>query len=164
MSVVVRRFRLVGSEAERASPDASDARTRVRVAIASQDGKNLNAHFGYARRLLVYDVTLRTRRFVESIEVPVTDSPDCEVEEPNRIRLKVDALAGCHVVFALAIGPPAAARIIGAGIHPIKVPAPEPISTVLGSVQSMLKGVQPAWLTQILLKGDHERDGGGTRR
>ncbi len=150
MPVVVRKLRLVGTEARRPAPREGGGQARVRVAIASQDGKNLNAHFGYARRLMVYDVTPHTRRFVESIEIAESDSATGEAREPSRIRLKVEALAGSHILFALAIGPPAAARIIGAGIHPVKVSAPEPIRAVLGRVQAMLSGERPPWLTQIL--------------
>ncbi len=159
MSVTVRSFRLVEGASERATPDAhGDAPVRLRVAMASQDGKNLDAHLGYARRLMVYDVTIHTRKFVEAIAVAASDFPTCEAEAPDRIGPKVRALAGCQVLFALAFGPPAAARIIRAGIYPIKVPAPEPIGAVLSRVQAMLKGERPAWLAGLLQERLDERD------
>jgi nitrogen fixation protein NifX len=128
----------------------------LRVAIASQDGKMLDAHFGYARRLMVYDVTSRTRKFVEAIAVEASDSPTCDAEEPDRIGPKVRALAGCQVLFALAIGPPAGARVIRAGIHPITLPEPEPIRAVLGRVQAMMNGEQPVWLARLLRRRDDD--------
>jgi nitrogen fixation protein NifX len=110
----------------------------------------LDAHFGYARRLMVYDATSRTRKFVEAIAVDASESPTCAAEEPDRIGPKVRALAGCQIVFALAIGPPAGARVIRAGIHPITLAEPEPIHAVLGRVQAMMNGQQPDWLTRLL--------------
>lgn len=151
MSVIVRRFRLVVGTAEGTSPDThGEGSPRLRVAVASQDGKRLDAHFGYARRIMVYDVTGRTRKLVETVAVAASDSPTCDAEAPDRIGPKVRALAGCQVLFALAIGPPAAARIIRAGIHPIKVSEPEPIRAVLDRVQAMLNGERPAWMARLL--------------
>lgn len=157
MSVIVRSLRVVGGGPESASDAHGDGPPRLRVAIASQDGKSLDAHFGYAQRLMVYEVTSRRRRFVQAISVDPSDSPECAGEAPDRIGPKVRALAGCDVVFALAIGPPAAAQIIRAGIHPIKAPEPEPIGAVLSRVQDMLNGERPVWLARLLKERDEKR-------
>ena len=58
-----RRLRLVETE-EPAAPRTGPA---VRVAIATQDMKGLNAHFGSAKKFAVYDVTVDGWSFVETV-------------------------------------------------------------------------------------------------
>ena len=50
----------------------------------------------------------------------------------------------------LAIGGPAAARIVGNKIHPVKLPRAEPISDILERVRTMLNGTPPPWLRKAL--------------
>ncbi len=123
---------------------------RVRVAVATDDGKALNAHFGFARRLMVYEVTARSHRLVQAITFV---SSDDDPQDGERIAAKVAALAGCHLVYVLAIGPRAAAKVIEADIFPIKLGAPEPIPSVLARVQAMLTDRPPAWLKRVLDNG-----------
>lgn len=122
--------------------------TRLRVAIASRDGRSLDAHFGAAERLMVYEVTRRSSRCVQVIACGDEDS----AAEDDKIGRRIEALAGCHVLFALAIGPPAAARIIRANIHPVKVEQPEPIAAVLTRARRLVEGDPPRWLRKILTK------------
>ena len=96
MAIVVRKLGLVHSSAT-VSRSAGDAR-RLRVAIASQDGKNLDAHFGYAKKLMVYDVTRRTHRLVQAFSFVADDQG---AQEADTIGPKIVALAGCHLLFVL---------------------------------------------------------------
>ena len=59
--MTARHFRVI--EGADAPPPANPA---VRVAIATQDMKSLNAHFGAAKRFAVYDVTQDGWRFIEA--------------------------------------------------------------------------------------------------
>lgn len=127
----------------------------LRVAIATKDMKGLNAHFGSAKTFAVYDVTADTRRFVEAVSFDdISDeSGSHRSDGDDRIGPKVEALAGCHLLFVLAIGGPAAAKVVSARIHPLKLPNPEPIDGVLARVQSMLAGSPPPWLRKVLNAG-----------
>ena len=123
----------------------------VRIAIATHDRVRLDAHFGSARTFVVYDVTPSSARFVEAIGFDdVADETGQHAGPDDRITPKVEALAGCALLFVLAIGGPAAAKVVRADIHPIKVKAPEPIADVLARVQGMLAGSPPPWLRKIL--------------
>jgi nitrogen fixation protein NifX len=70
--------------------------------------------------------------------------------EADRIGPKVAALAGCHLLFVLAIGGPAAAKVVSAKIHPVKLAAPEPIEQVISKVRSLMTSDPPPWLRRAL--------------
>ncbi|ESX08285.1 nitrogen fixation protein NifX [Mesorhizobium sp. LSJC265A00] len=122
------------------------------MAIATQDMKNLNAHFGSARRFAVYDVMREEWNLVEAVAFDdVSDeSGKHRTEGDDRITPKVEALKGCHLLFCLAIGGPSAAKLVSAKIHPIKVPQPQTIQEVLLRTQMMLRTCPPTWLRKVL--------------
>jgi len=144
----VRRLSLVDTDA---APDAAPPPGAVRVAIASTDLKTLDAHFGSAPKFAVYDVTPSGWSFVEAVEFKGnTDGGGTHrTDGDDRITPKVDALAGCHLLFCLAIGGPAAAKAVASRIHPIKAP-PASIDDVLEKVRAMLTGSPPPWLRKVL--------------
>jgi nitrogen fixation protein NifX len=125
---------------------------RLRIAIASRDGKSLNAHFGSAEKFMVYDVTPQRHELVQAIEITqVSDeSGDHKVESEDKNGRKIAALAGCHIVFVLAVGGPVAAKILAAKIHPIKIAEPESIDSVLSRVKTFMTSDPPPWLRKVL--------------
>jgi nitrogen fixation protein NifX len=124
----------------------------VRIAIATTDMKGLNAHFGSAKRFAVYDVTKEGWSFVEALAFDdvTEESGSHKTDGDDRIAPKVDALAGCHLLFCLAIGGPSAAKVVSAKIHPIKVAGPSSIDEVLERTRTMLQGTPPPWLRKVL--------------
>ncbi len=124
---------------------------RLRVAIATQDGKSMNAHFGSARRFAVYEVTPEESRLLEVVAFDDTsDESGAHDAEADRIGPKIAALAGCNLLFVLAIGGPAAAKVVKARIHPIKLAEPEAIDQVISKVRSMMTGTPPPWLRKAM--------------
>ncbi|MGD0679076.1 MAG: nitrogen fixation protein NifX [Polyangiaceae bacterium] len=157
MATIVRTLRLVDGDAGKPVFARRSTAFRLRIAIASRDGKGLNAHFGFAEKLMVYDVTREAHRLVQVV-TSVSDDSMCDkggVE--GGIAAKVTALAGCHLLFVLAIGPPAAARVIRANIHPIKVATPEPISAVIARAQGIMNGEPAPWLRKLLKDSERHR-------
>lgn len=127
------------------------AENPLRVAIATNDMQHMNAHFGSARKFAVYDVTSEDARFVSVHEFDnVTKQKGKHDDQDDKITPKIDALSGCALLFALAIGGPSAAKVVKAGIHPIKRKDPQPITEVLEEVQVMLAGTPPPFLRKIL--------------
>lgn len=124
----------------------------MKVALATQDMTHVNAHFNGARCMAIYDVSRDGYRLVEALrfdEVSAEDGRHSD-EGEDRIRAKVEALSGVALLFVKAIGGPAAARVVQARIHPMKVPDDEAIVSVLDRVQTMLCGSPPPWLRKIL--------------
>jgi nitrogen fixation protein NifX len=124
----------------------------VRIAIASRDGRSLNAHFGSAEKFVVYDVSPHDHALVQTIEMSnVSDeSGEHRAESEDKNARKIAALAGCNIVFVLAIGGPVATKVIHAGIHPIKIAEPEPVDSVLSKVKTLLTTDPPPWLRKVL--------------
>lgn len=123
----------------------------LRVAVATQDVKVVNAHFGSAKKFAVYEVTPTTSRFVEAVGFDATsDESGTHNAEVDKIGPKVAAIAGCNLLFCLAIGGPAAAKVVSARIHPVKLSKPEPIESVLAKVQGMMTGDAPPWLRKAM--------------
>ncbi len=135
-----------------ATSDAPEPGPRLRIAVATRDGRALDAHFGSASRFVIYEVTPRDSRFVAviSFDVVSDESGAHKTEGDDRIGPKVAALAGCHLLFVLAIGGPAAVKVVNARIHPVKLPAPEPVEAVIGKVQAMMSGNPPPWLRKVM--------------
>ncbi len=131
--------------------DARPGEHMIRVAIATNDHRFLDAHFGSASSFAVFEVGAEHWRFLEMVTF---DEPTAgEGRHPDsvdRIGPKVDALTGNALLFVLAIGGPAAAKVVRAGIHPVKLKEPEPLGQVVLRVQRMLNGKPPPWLRKAL--------------
>ena len=121
----------------------------MKVAFATQDQQRVDAHFGWAKHLAVYEVTPTGYSFVQDH----TFGEDL-AEDGNEDKLgpKLDAIRDCAIVYVAAIGGSAAARVVATKIHPVKVPQPEPILDILEKLQGVLKGTPPPWLRKALLK------------
>jgi nitrogen fixation protein NifX len=131
----------------------------MRVAFATNDLHTLDAHFAGARNLAIYDVTAEGSRFLEAVRFEEASNEDglhADIEK-DRIAPRIGALEGCALLFVLAIGGPAAAKVVNHRIHPVKLPRPQPIDEVLLRVQSMLGTSPPPWLRKAM-----GRDGGKT--
>lgn len=142
------------------TPMEPEAGPRLKIAVATQDMKSMNAHFGSAKKFAVYDVTPGAARFLEAFGFDeVSDESGAhKTEGDDKITPKVEALSGCNLLFVLAIGGPAAAKVVRAGIHPVKLSRPEPIDDVIGKVQAMMTGNPPPWLRKAMGMTARERD------
>lgn len=115
----------------------------IRVAVASNSGENLDGHFGSCERFLIYQVSPGAIRLVA-----VRSGLDADAfEDRNAARAAV--INDCQIVFIQSIGGPAAAKVVRAGVHPLKKPAGGPARTILAEVQSRLT-TPPPWLARIM--------------
>ena len=122
---------------------ASEMPGGIRVAIAANRGENLDGHFGSCERFLIYQID---RQAVKLIDVRTTVEADT-AEDRNVAR---SALIGdCQIVFVQSIGGPAAAKVVRAGIHPIKKPQGGPAGDLLLQLQHRLAS-PPPWLARIM--------------
>ncbi len=122
----------------------------MKVAFATQDHRRVDAHFGWAPHLAVYDVTAEGSRFVQDFDFG--ESLDEDGNE-DKLTPKLAAIADCAIVYVAAIGGSAAARVVARRVHPVKVTQPEPILDILGKLQAVLQGTPPPWLRKALMKG-----------
>lgn len=145
--MAARRLSVVDTDPAPAAPPGP----RLRVALATQDMRTVNAHFAGARTLAIYDVGLKDASLIEAVQFADPSPEDGRHDDSaGRLEARIAALEGCALLFVRAIGGPAAAKVIKARVHPMKVADDSPIEEVLARVQAMLKGTPPPWLRKIL--------------
>lgn len=115
----------------------------IRVAVAANRGENLDGHFGSCERFLVYQVSRTAMKLID-----VRSALDSEnAEDKNAARAAM--IGDCQLVFVQSIGGPAAAKVVRAGVHPVKKPAGGPARDILAELQSRLDN-PPPWLAQAM--------------
>lgn len=121
----------------------------MKIAFATQDHKHVDAHFGWAKNIAIYDISPEGHRFLEDVEF----SGDLQ-EDGNEDKLapKIEAIKDCAILYVAAIGGSGAARVVAQNIHPIKVNEPEEILVILDKLRIVLGGTPPPWLRKAMLK------------
>ncbi|HYG89484.1 MAG TPA: nitrogen fixation protein NifX [Azospirillum sp.] len=119
----------------------------MKVAFCTQDMQHVDAHFGWARNIAIYEVTTDGYRMVETCQFG-----DALSEDGNEDKLipKIEAIGDCAIVYLSAIGASAAARIVAKKIHPIKV---EPTASITGQLDRLVEtinGNPPPWLRKAM--------------
>lgn len=122
----------------------------MKVAFCTQDMQHVDAHFGWAKNIAVYEVDRAGYRFVETCQFGGS-----MFEDGNEDKLvpKLEAIGDCAIVYLSAIGASAAARVVAKKIHPVKVEATEPITVLLDRLVTTINGNPPPWLRKALANG-----------
>lgn len=123
----------------------------MKVAFTTQDMKRVDAHFGWAKNVAIYEISPDGRRFLEVVQF---DGDLKEDGNEDKLAAKIDAIRDCAIVYVSAIGGSAAARVVAAKIHPLKVPEETEIAGLLDKLQQVLQGTPPPWLRKALEKGN----------
>ncbi|TQF29621.1 nitrogen fixation protein NifX [Bradyrhizobium sp. UNPA324] len=122
----------------------------MKVAFATQDLKRVDAHFGWAKNIAIYDVNPDGHHFVEAIQF---DGDLKEDGNEDKLAPKIEAIKDCTILYVAAIGGSGAARVVANNIHPMKVTQPEAIDDLCVKLEDVLKGSPPPWLRKVLAKG-----------
>lgn len=122
----------------------------MKIAFTTSDRVHINAHFGSARKIDVYEVTPENYSFLQTLTF------DGELKEDgneDKLQPKIEALHDCTIVYVSTIGGSAAARLIKQRITPIKARSEEEeITDVLNKLVQTLNGNPPPWLRKALLQ------------
>jgi len=120
----------------------------MKIAFTTQDSIYINAHFGSAKQIDIYDIDSDGYTLAESVTFGGSLKQD---GNEDKLIPKCNALKHCTIVYVADIGPGAAARLINKNITPIKPTDPEePIATVLDRLVTPLQGSPPPWLRKAL--------------
>jgi nitrogen fixation protein NifX len=122
----------------------------MKIAFATEDGSHVDAHFGWAKSIAVYDVTPNGHCFVKTFEFAGNLKED---GDEDKLLPKLEALQDCAILYVAAIGGSAAARVVAKNIHPVKVAETQSIDDILLRLQTVLSGTPPPWLRKALNKG-----------
>ena len=122
----------------------------MKIAFTTRDSVHINAHFGWASQINVYEVDTTGYTFLETLKFGGDLKED---GNEDKLEPKVKALQDCTIVYVSAIGGSAAARLIRKNITPIKAESEaDEIEDVLARLVQSLKGSPPPWLRKALLK------------
>jgi nitrogen fixation protein NifX len=122
----------------------------MKIAFATQDLQRVDAHFGWAKNIAIYEVSPEGYQFLEAVQF---DGDLQEDGNEDKLSPKLDAITDCAILYVAAIGGSGAARVVAKNIHPVKVAQPESIVEILGKLRDVLAGTPPPWLRKALLKG-----------
>jgi nitrogen fixation protein NifX len=125
----------------------------MKVAFSTQDLKRVDAHFGWAKNISIYELTQKDWTFIERVQF---DGDLKEDGDEDKLAPKLEAIKDCALLYVAAIGGSAAARVIAHKIHPIKVSEPEVIEEVLAKLRDVLNGTPPPFLRKAMMR-DQER-------
>lgn len=117
----------------------------MKVAFATKDMEEINAHFGGAQEFVVYSVSKDGFALNGVIKTDVFG-----LNGDDKTDHRVRALSGVNIMYCESIGGTAAAKVIRAGINPMKVAEPRKIVDVLNELVAMINGNPPPWVKRII--------------
>jgi nitrogen fixation protein NifX len=123
----------------------------IRVACASNNAEMLDGHFGSCRRFLIYQVSEQENRLVDIRAI------DNSAEGDDKNSYRASLISDCQLLFVGSIGGPAAAKVVRAGVHPIKKPQTSPAREEIQSLQRVIGKDAPPWLAKVMGQSPEER-------
>lgn len=133
------------------SHKTSDMPGSIRVACASKGGERVDGHFGSCPRFLVYRVSADE---ISLIDARPTESA-ARTDDPSAWRAIL--IKDCHILYIRSIGGPAAAKVVKAGVHPIKILDDGNAPELLARLQKVLAGEPPPWLAKAIGAAPEDR-------
>ncbi|AFY99308.1 nitrogen fixation protein NifX [Calothrix sp. PCC 6303] len=122
----------------------------MKIAFTTSDNTHVNAHFGWAKIIDVYEISDKGYSFLETLHFEGDLKQD---GNEDKVTPKLDALNDCKIVYVSAIGGTAAAKLIKKGVTPVKAKSDdEKIAEILAKLVETLKGNPPPWLRKALLE------------
>ncbi|MBF2065904.1 MAG: nitrogen fixation protein NifX [Calothrix sp. C42_A2020_038] len=120
----------------------------MKIAFTTSDRIHINAHFGWAREIDVYEISDQGYEFIETLKFEGDLKQD---GNEDKVTPKLEALYDCTIVYVSAIGGTAAAKLIKKGVTPVKAKSEQDkIVDVLDKLVQTLKGSPPPWLRKAL--------------
>lgn len=129
----------------------------MKVAFATTSGEAVDEHFGRASTFAVYDVTPTGSEFVEMRRVA-----DGEFDEQivatrglgslheDAVDAKIGKLADVKIVYFSEIGGPSAAKLIRAGIMPLKTATGTGILSAADRLVETMRTQPAPWMRRAL--------------
>lgn len=128
-----------------------DMPNSIRVACASNKAERLDGHFGSCQRFLVYQVSSDDLRLVD-----IRPADDAEADG-DKNGYRAGLINDCQLLFVASIGGPAAAKVVRAGVHPVKKPDMGEARDEIAALQSRIGSDAPPWLAKVMGQSPEER-------
>jgi nitrogen fixation protein NifX len=119
----------------------------MKIAFATQDREHVDAHFGWARNIAIYWVT---GAGAQLLATHTFDDAAREDGNEDKLAPRIEAIEGCTILYAAAIGGSAASRVVARGVHPARAREDEGIDGLLVRLVELLAGNPPPWLRKAM--------------
>jgi Dinitrogenase iron-molybdenum cofactor, N-terminal/Dinitrogenase iron-molybdenum cofactor len=113
-----------------------DMPNSLRIAVASNNGEQLD---GSCLRYLIYQLSETEMKLIDIRSAVEADLSD------DKNAFRVNLIKDCNVLYIVSVGGPAAAKVIKAGIYPMKVTEGGSARNVLGDLQNAIATSPPPW-------------------
>lgn len=123
----------------------------IRMACSSDSGDRVDGHFGSCKRFLIYQIGAEQIRLIDIRDIPEWDADD------DKNARRAELIGDCHVLATKSIGGPAAAKVVRAGLHPIKLNDVISGLQMAEQLQSVLKDAPPPWLAKAMGESPADR-------
>lgn len=131
--------------------EEADMPGSIRVACASNHETQIDGHFGSCARFLIYQVS---ESEVRLIDIRTVGRPP---EEVDKNIYRADLIEDCQILYTVSIGGPAAAKVVRAGLHPIKLPNGGDAVELLENLKGVIGNNPPPWLAKVMGLDAEER-------
>lgn len=128
----------------------------MRVAIATQDLARIDAHLGWARHLMLYEVSAEGHRHLHTASFNTGLLQD---GDHDKLRPRLEVLRGCSLVFVADVGPDGELSLARQRVAPVRQFAGQPIAAALDAVRDGLRHNRSRWLRQAELRHRFDDDG-----
>ena len=128
-----------------------DMPASIRVACASNKAEKLDGHFGSCQRFLIYQVSQQELRLV------AIRACDDKQADGDKNGYRASLVNDCQLLFVASIGGPAAAKVVRAGVHPIKRPEMDEAREEIAVLQSRIGPEAPPWLAKVMGHAPEDR-------
>jgi len=116
----------------------------MKVAVATQALARIDAHLGWARHLMIFEVDQEGYCFLETASFPTGR----EDGDHGKLAPRLKAMEGCQIVFVADVGPDGELGLARSQVTPIRKFAGEPIALALEALRDEMRGPSPTWLRQ----------------
>jgi nitrogen fixation protein NifX len=123
----------------------------IRLACASNHGELLDGHFGSCKRFLIYQISADAYRLIDIRSI------DADREQEDKNGYRASLIHDCQLLYIVSIGGPAAAKVVRAGVHPIKKSEGGTIIEELEQLQQALQADPPPWLAKVMGQTPQQR-------
>jgi nitrogen fixation protein NifX len=150
----------------------------LRVALMTNNLIQVDVNFAAAKRVMIYDVNAETSEFVDTCYFGYGSKKGvemgkkgpgggkcCQMDEMDDdgtgfdpLTERVNALAGCSLLFTKGLSDLAAYRVHAQKIFPVQTENVHYIDDVIAQVQSLLKmNAPPLWVRRSMREADGSR-------
>ncbi len=148
----------------------------LRIAITTNSLVQVDANFASARQVVFYDVARDDSEFVDVVKFTpggkkglgggmggadgrcvMEDMGDDDGTGRDPLVERVEALAGCSVLFTLGLSDLAAVRVHDKRVFPVKSAHIRDIEDVILQLQRLMRSTPPLWLRRVLRDAEGNR-------